>query len=180
MRRHVLDLVFLIGIAFKALDGLVEVVVGLPLLFLSPATLTALVRGATAGELLEDPHDRVARLLQSGVAQLHGHGAFFLGVYLLVHGVVKLAIVVALVVGATRVYPWAIAALSALTIYQIVEFALHPSVGIALLTLLDIAIIALTVREWREGRSLRDTLRATGAWTRSARADRAAADRSPS
>ena len=78
----------------------------------------------------------------------------------------KAAIVVALVLGAIRVYPWAIAALSALTVYQIVELVLHPSVGLVLLTLLDLAVIALTWREWRRRHSLRETLAETRAWLR--------------
>jgi uncharacterized membrane protein len=164
--RHLLDVVFLLGVVVKGLDGLVEVVAGIPLLFVSPASLTSFVQGIAARELLEDPHDLVATLLVRGVAQLHGRDAVLLGVYLLVHGIVKLAIVTALILGAVRVYPWAIAALAALTVYQIVELVLHPSVGLALLTALDLVIIALTWREWRECRSLRQTWAATIAWIR--------------
>ncbi|MGO4250379.1 hypothetical protein AB4Y87_24565 [Paenarthrobacter sp. RAF54_2] len=40
-------------------------------------------------------------------------GSAFVAAYLLVHGIVKLAIVVALLIGSRRVYPWAIAALIA-------------------------------------------------------------------
>lgn len=144
--RHLLDAVFLLGVVFKGLDGLVELIVGIPLLFLPPTTITAVV-----GHL---------------ATHLHGHDALLLGVYLVVHAVVKLAIVTALIVGALRVYPWAIAALGALTIAQLVDLCLHPSIGVAALTALDLVIIALTWREWRERHSLRQTWSATLAWLR--------------
>lgn len=164
--QHVLDLVFLLGVTFKAIDGLGEILIGIPLLFITPAGVTGAVQHLTARELAEDPHDLIANLLVHGVNHLAGSDLRLLGIYFLVHGIVKVAIVVAIIVGAVRVYPWAIAALTALTIFQIVELALKPSIGIALLTVLDIIIIALTWREWRERRSLRDTARETWRWLR--------------
>ncbi|MDO8105852.1 DUF2127 domain-containing protein [Isoptericola sp. b441] len=166
--QHVLDLVFLIGVTFKAIDGLGEILIGIPLLFITPAGVTNAVHHLTARELAEDPHDLIANLLVHGVNHLAGSDLRLLGIYFLVHGIVKAAIVIAIIIGAIRVYPWAIGALTALTIFQIVELALHPTISVALLTVLDIIIIALTWREWREHRSLRDTARETWRWLRPA------------
>lgn len=164
--QHVLDLVFLLGVTFKAIDGLGEILIGIPLLFLTPAGVTTAVQHLTARELTEDPHDLIANLLVHGVNHLAGSDLRLLGIYFLVHGIVKVAIVVAIIVGAVRVYPWAIGALTALTIVQVVELVLHPTIGVVLLTVLDVIIIALTWREWRECRSLRDTARETWRWIR--------------
>src|SRR4051794_29976261 len=49
--------------------------------------------------------------------------------YLLLHGVVNVAIVVALLIGSKRVYPWAMAALAAFVLFQIYELVTKPSVG---------------------------------------------------
>jgi uncharacterized membrane protein len=177
LRDHVLDLVFLIGIAVKGLDGLGELVLGVPLLFFSHTQLSSAAHSVTAEELTEDPHDLVANLLLRSTAHA-GHGTLlFVALYLIVHGVVKLAIIAALVWGAERVYPWAIAALVAFTAFQLVEFVLHPSVSVALLTVLDVVIIALTWREWRQHRSLRETLATTVAWIRAGRHRRRSAAR---
>ena len=174
-RDHVLDLAFLIGIGVKGLDALSELLLGVPLLFFSHAQLDSLARSVTAEELTEDPHDLVANLLLRSTAHV-GHGTLlFVAVYLIVHGVVKLAIIAALIWGAERIYPWAIAALAAFTVFQLVEFVLHPSVSVALLTVLDIVIIALTWREWRQHRSLRETLATTVAWIRDGHRRRSAA-----
>ena len=163
---HLLDLVFLAGVAAKALDGLAELAGGLPLIFLVPGSVFAIVHRFTTGELLEDPHDLLANLLANGVAHLSAADLRFTAVYLTIHGLVKVAIVIALIAGATKVYPWALAALASLTIFQIIEFAIHPTIGLAVLSVVDIVIIALTWREWRSQRSLRMTARDTWHWLR--------------
>ncbi|MET4783179.1 DUF2127 domain-containing protein [Glaciihabitans sp. UYNi722] len=171
-RDHILDVVFLVGVFFKGLDGLVELIGGVLLLFLSPSGLTSVAHSLTGGELLEDPHDIIANLLIKGAHQLGGQGAFFISLFLLIHGVVKLAIVISLIVGATKIYPWAIGALGILAIVQSVGFVVKPSIGVALLTILDFVVIALTWREWRQHRGLKETLCETIAWIRSAKASR--------
>lgn len=165
VRGHVLDLLFLIGVTLKGLDGAGELLLGLPLLFFSHAQLTSLAHSVTAEELTEDPHDLVANLLLRSAHTTHGT-LLFVSLYLVVHGVVKLAIVFALIWGKERVYPWAIGALGLFVVFQVVELVLHPSVSVVLLTALDIVVIALTWREWRQRRSLRETFTTTVAWLR--------------
>ncbi|GAA4141048.1 DUF2127 domain-containing protein [Leifsonia shinshuensis] len=164
MRERVLDLVFLLGVLFKGLDGLVEVAGGVLLLFTTPAALLSAANRVTAEELSEDPHDLIANLIVHGATHLHSGGVAFVAAYLLLHGVVKLAIVVALLVGSRRVYPWAMVALGAFLIFQLYELVTKPSVGVAVLTVFDAVIIWLTWREWRRNRELRTTWRGTVAW----------------
>lgn len=159
-----MDLVFLVGVFLKGLDGLVELIGGTVLLVLPPQQLLLTAHAITAKELAEDPDDLLANLLLHGAAHLHGQSVTFLSLYMLLHGVVKLAIVVALVVGSRRVYPWAIAALLLFLGYQIYEIVVAPSPFIIALTVLDAAIVVLTWREWRNHRTLRDSLRSTQAW----------------
>jgi uncharacterized membrane protein len=158
-RERWFDLVFLVGFGCKAIDGLVELVIGLPLLVLRPAQVDAVARLATATELREDPTDLLAHLIRHSVTNLSAETSVIAAVYLIVHGLVKLGIVAAILRGSRRLYPWAIAALGAFVIWQASEFVQHPSVGLALLTLFDVVIVALTIREWRHHRSLGDALR---------------------
>lgn len=85
----------------------------------------------------------------------------FVAVYLLLHGVVKVAIVTALLLGTRGVYPWALGALIAFVLFQTYQLIRSPGVGLALLTALDLLIVWLTWREWRLGRELRGTWRDT-------------------
>lgn len=164
MRSHLLDLAFLLGVLLKGVNGVFELVAGAVLLFLSPSQLVSVTQRVVAGELSEDPQDLIANWLLHGAAHFDSATVAFVGAYLLVHGVVKLAIILALVLGSLKVYPWAIAALSAFLLFQAYELVVHPSAAVAALVVLDAVIVWLTWREWRQGSSLRETAARTRTW----------------
>jgi uncharacterized membrane protein len=163
-RELVFDWAFLVGVLLKAVDGLIEVVVGIPLLFLSTDQVAAFARTITAGELAEDPNDFLANLIVREVTRIDHHGIIIAAIYLLVHGVVKLAIVLTLWVGSRRAYPWAIGALTVLLVVQLVDLVLRFTVGVLLLTVLDLVIILLTFREWQHQRTLHQVIDARLPW----------------
>ncbi|MBM7502790.1 DUF2127 domain-containing protein [Agromyces aurantiacus] len=164
MRERVLDLAFLVGVLLKGVDGLVEVVGGVVLLAVPSDRLLGAARAVTAHELAEDPHDVLANLLVHGVQHLDLGTSRFLAAYLLLHGLVKLAIVAALLLGTRRVYPWAIAALLGFLVFQVTQLIAAPTVTVLVLTVFDVLIVVLTWREWRQGRTLRETWRSTVDW----------------
>lgn len=165
-RSLVLDWMFLVGVALKGLDGLVELLLGVPLLFLSHAQLAALAGSLAAGLFSEDPDSLLAGLILRESARIDTRDMVIGAVYLIVHGVVKLAIVVALARGSRRVYPWAVGVLGLLAVAQIVELVLRFTLGVLLLTGLDLLIIALIAREWRQARALPDVVRLRAPWLR--------------
>src|SRR6516225_10067788 len=65
-----LDKTFKIGLVLKGLDGILEVVGGILLLFLSPHAIEHIARTLTAHELSEDPHDLIARYLVHSTSHL--------------------------------------------------------------------------------------------------------------
>ena len=90
-----LDDTFKVSVTLKGIDGFLEAVGGLVLLFVSPATLNHVVRTLVAHELSQDPHDLMARhVLKSADDLAHG-GRVFAAMYLLSHGVAKVVLVVA-------------------------------------------------------------------------------------
>lgn len=174
MKDRILDLVFLIGVLFKGVDGLGELFGGIVLLFVGPTRLRGMANHLTAHELSHDPDDAIANFIRHEAAHLGETGVAFLAIYLLLHGIVKLAIVIALLVGSRRVYPWAIGALIAFVLFQVYELVTAPTIGFVFLTAFDLVIIWLTWREWRRDRELRDTWRGTVDWV--FRRDRQRAD----
>lgn len=145
-----LDRVFAVGIVGKGLNGAAELVGGVLLLLVSPTALHHLVVALTQGELSEDPHDVVATHLLHTVNGLDSRATLFGAVYLLLHGAVKLVLVVALLQNRLWAYPWMIGVLGAFIAYQLYRIALQPSAGLVALTVFDAAIVALTWREMRE------------------------------
>jgi uncharacterized membrane protein len=154
-RESALDRTFRISVALKGLDGLLEVVGGIVLLFISPATLQSWVKSLTAHELAQDPHDFIARHLLHSASQL-SHGTVLFGaVYLLTHGIAKIVLVVAVLREQLWAYPWMMALLGVFIVYQVYRLSYRVTIVLLLLTLFDVFVLVLTVLEYRKRRRRR-------------------------
>jgi len=160
--RDLLDQAFLVGIVLKGLDGVLEVVGGLLLLLVTPATIDRVTRALTQHELSEDPHDFIANHLLHAAGSLTGGSVRFGAAYLLTHGLVKIVLVGALLRDKLWAYPWMIAFLKAFIAYQVYRMTFAPSIGLAGLTVFDAVVAWLTYREYLKQRSIaRSALRRT-------------------
>ena len=138
----------------KGLDGVLEVVGGILLLFLSPDAIEHLVRMLTAHELSEDPHDLVARYLLHTTAHLNHGTTLFGAIYLLSHGIAKIVLVALVLRDKLWAYPWLIGLLLAFIAYQLYQItAVHFSAGLTALTVFDAVLVWLTWREYRATRA---------------------------
>jgi len=159
-----LDKTFKIGLVLKGLDGILEVIGGVTLLFLSPQAIQHLVRVLTAHELSEDPHDLIARYLLHTTAHLHHGTTLFGAIYLLSHGIAKIVLVALVLKDKLWAYPWLIGLLLAFIAYQLYEItAVHFSIGLTLLTIFDAILVWLTWREYRAKRAHQHQARAPAA-----------------
>ena len=73
----------------------------------------------------------------------------FAAVYLLLHGIIKIVLVVALLRNQAWAYPSMIAFLLVFIVYQLYRLVLSPTLGLTVLTIFDALIVWLTWREWR-------------------------------
>lgn len=152
--RDWLDRLFAIGIIGKGLNGLAELIGGLLLLFVTPDSIHHLVAVVTRGELSEDPNDLVARYLLHTANGLTGSAVIFGAVYLLVHGAVKIVLVIALLLNKLWAYPCMITVLLIFIGYQLYRIALQPSAALVVLTAFDVLIVTLTWLEYRRQRRI--------------------------
>lgn len=150
-----LDWTFEIALILKGLDGVLEVIGGLLLLFISTARFDSWVVALTQHELSEDPNDFIANQLLTASGHLSDGGQAFAAFYLLAHGVVKVVLVAAVMKDKLWAYPWMIAFLIAFIGYQCYLMAVNPTIGIALLTIFDVLMIWLTYREYVKRRVMR-------------------------
>jgi uncharacterized membrane protein len=148
--RDLLDQTFEVGIILKGLDGVLEVIGGLLLLVVTPATIDRIVTSLTQHELSEDPHDLLATHLLKTAHGLTGSAVLFGAVYLLAHGLVKVVLVAALLKDQLWAYPWMIAFLGVFIVYQLYRLSLRSSLGLTALTIFDAGIACLTWREYRK------------------------------
>ena len=150
-----LDRTFRVTVALKGLDGLLEVVVGTVLLFVSPDSINHLVRTLTAHELAQDPTDFIARHLVATAGHLNRGATLYSAVYLLAHGVAKILLVGLVLRDKLWAYPWMIALLLAFIGYQAYQLTSKFSIALILLSLFDALVVWLTWREYRSKRQAR-------------------------
>ena len=148
-----LDRVFDVSITLKGLDGVLEVIGGVLLLFLTPSRLNAIVEFLTQHELSQDPKDFIATHLLFYAQRYTASTSLFLAFYLFSHGIIKIILVVALLQQRLWAYPLAIVVLGLFIVYQIYRLALQVSFGLLVLTLFDIFIVGLTALEYRKHRA---------------------------
>lgn len=150
-RPTVLDRVFAVGVVIKGIDGAVELIAGLALL-LAPSAIDAALNWIAGRAQAENSGADafVATVIAHAHAQLAAGGTGFLIAFLISHGVIKLALVYALLRRILKAYPWAIGILIAFLAYQLVVLAMAPSWAQVLFSVLDAVIIVLVWREYRE------------------------------
>ena len=147
-----LDKVFWAGVVLKGLNGVAELFGGVLLLLVSPSQIHLFAVAVTREELGEDPNDRIANEILQLTNHLSGSQTLFGAVYLLLHGIVKVVLVVALLRDKLWAYPWMIAFLAAFIGYQLVEIARTGSLPLVGLTVFDTVLCWLTWLEYRKHR----------------------------
>lgn len=159
---HALDTTFRVGLVLKAADGLLEIIAGTLLLFISPSTINRIAHTLTAHELSEDPHDRLAHYILHTTGHLSSGTTLFGAIYLLSHGISKVVLVVLVLRNKLWAYPWLIALLGVFIVYQLyVMIFVRYSWALAALTAFDVFLVWLTWREYQARRSERLVTRAT-------------------
>jgi uncharacterized membrane protein len=147
---------FRIAILLKGIDGALEVLGGTAVWLLSPSLAQSVVRRLFRHELAEDPRDFLATHLLWATRHLAA-GRWFAVAFLLTHGAAKLILVISLWFNRLWAYPLMIAVLVAFIAYQTAQFTQTHSTILALLTLFDLAILALTGWEYREQLRIRSS-----------------------
>ena len=86
---------FRVAIALKGLDGALQVVGGLVLLFVPASVITGFAHAVVTRDLLGDPEGALARHLELAAGH-YAEGRTFAEAYLLAHGLIILGLVWAL------------------------------------------------------------------------------------
>lgn len=140
---------FLAAMVFKGADGCIELIGAVALFVTTRPGIQHVVAWLTREELAEDPNDFFATHAVNMAQHLTVGTQHFAAAYLLVHGVIKLALVAGLLRGLRWMFPLALIVLAAFIGYQFYRLAHIPSWSLGLFTLLDVVVVALIAREWR-------------------------------
>lgn len=140
---------FRIALVVKGIDGAAELLGAIALLLVSGDWIHRTVAHVLARDLLGPPDGSLARHLVHGTDEFANGNRTFVVLYLGLHGLIKLVLVAALLRKWLPAYPPAAAVLGLFVVYELVHAAQTGSVLLAVLAVLDVAIVVLVVREYR-------------------------------
>lgn len=140
---------FEVSVILKALNGVIEMLIGVSVFFITKETLTQFVAFIARVELSEDPGDLLANYLVKAVEHYTFTSQMYISIYLLSHGVLKVALVYCLLKKYLWAYPTAIVVFGLFGVYQIYAYIHAPHLSLLFLTLLDVFIMFVTYIEYR-------------------------------
>ena len=140
---------FEVSVILKALNGVIEMLIGVSVFFITKETLTQFVAFIARVELSEDPGDLLANYLVRAVEHYTLTNQMYISIYLLTHGILKVALVYCLLKKYLWAYPTAIVVFGLFGTYQMFAYVHTPNPSLLLLTLLDVFIMAVTYFEYR-------------------------------
>lgn len=142
-------LAFVVGMVFKGIDGLLELLGGVALLLITRSGIDRLAElieqqeiGGGFGSALASHAAHAARHFTPGAQH-------FAIIYLFAHGAIKLLLVGGLLRGVRWVFPVALVVLTGFIAYQLYRLTIGMSWLLATITLIDAIVVALIWFEWR-------------------------------
>jgi uncharacterized membrane protein len=150
LSRTLSHLAYLVTILFKGFVGFLEFTGGAIIALSGPQRLYSFVLSYPVPELYDRGHDHAARLISQGAALLAQSQTTFIIIYLLVHGILKMAITTVLLRGRGEwVFPFASTILAGFIAYMSYELIDEWSNWILALALFDTFTLSLVLNEWR-------------------------------
>ena len=143
-----IGLYFRLGVFFKGLFSLVEIIGGLLALFVPVSYVTDIVVRLAEGELVEDPNDFVATNLLHLAQHYAMASGTFIAIYLLSRGLIKIFLVVALLKNQLWAYPSSLVVLGLFVLYQLYQIATTHSVLLILFTVFDAIVMWFIWKEY--------------------------------
>lgn len=141
--------IYKVGVGIKGFDGTVELIAGI-WLWAAPHSLQQLLQSWHAS--ISGWDSGLAPHLANGVSkvsdELYGEVLVFAIAFLLSHGIIKLALVYALLEEVLWAYPYALGVLGLFVVVQIVTLMTRPGLGMAILLALNILIMLIVWGEW--------------------------------
>jgi uncharacterized membrane protein len=145
VRENSIYRLFEIGIILKGLDGVLEIILGLALLF---TNVTEIVQTLVQNELIEDPNGFFVRHLH-GIVSLTPHAQYIGALYLLSHGIVKAFLSVAILRNKFWAYPAGMTFFGIFALYEFIRFFGTQSLLILAAALFDTVVVLLIWHEYR-------------------------------
>ncbi len=140
---------FDLALLLKAIDGGFEVLVALLVLVTPPSLVLTMTTFITGGELAQDPGDPIASALNSAAHSFTIHTHYLLAFYLVLHGAIKIFLVIGIFAGKKISYPLFMAALALFGAYEAYRGFMRQETLLQVLAIFDFSLLILTAYEYR-------------------------------
>ncbi|MBV9349318.1 MAG: DUF2127 domain-containing protein [Patescibacteria group bacterium] len=147
--RKLFHELFEITILIKAVYGVLEILLGIVILFFSRHLITYLLLHLVQGELGEDPENWLAKQIVHFSSQITSSSELFVGIYFFAGGAIKTIYISGLLLGRAWAYPAAIVCMALFAIYELYRITQTHSIVLMIFTALDILTILLVWHEYR-------------------------------
>ena len=148
-----LHLAYLVAITIKGIDGLIETIAGLIVAIVGSEQLYILALRLTAPEIEVNPASQTAHLVRHAADKLASAPSDFVVMYLIAHGVIKLALAINLMIEKAWVFPVASVFLTGFILYMSHRLTMLWSPWLFAFLLFDTVTLALVLNEWRTHRA---------------------------
>lgn len=137
------------ALILKAINGGLEIFVAALIFIVPPTFVLALVEFVTGGELTQDPDDPIVGGLLNAAQTFAVHTHYLFASYLVLHGAVKIALVVGIFMGKKIAYPLFMVALVIFGTYETYRGFLRHEILLQIFAVFDITLLFLTAHEYR-------------------------------
>lgn len=156
-RGLILHDIFETAIFLKGLNGIFQLVLGLVILFISLSGIHNIANMILQQELTQDPSDPFANFIINFTQTLNLSTKEFIGIYLLIHGILNLFIMISLWKEKHWAYPTSGVIIALMIIYQIIRYTHTHSLTLIIITLIDMVILSLLLQEYHKHWKSRST-----------------------
>jgi len=154
-REKLLHWAFEVGIWFKGIDGVLELIGGVLLLCTAPDTVNHFIVDLTERELRQDPGDFICNTLRHAGDHFSDKTRFWGSAYLLSHGAIKVFLATGIILGKLWAYPTAMIIIGGFILFQSGRLTVHFSWPLLAATVIDIVIVLLVWREYHRDKRRR-------------------------
>jgi len=142
-------LYFRISIFIKGAISLAETAAGIALLFIPVSYFLNLLAAYAESELQENANSFIASHLLSLAHQAATISGTFIAIYILSRGLIKVALIWAMLKNKLRAYPASLVVLGLFVLYQLYEVATTGAYAIVALTIFDLVVMYFIWREYQ-------------------------------
>ncbi len=140
---------FDLALILKIVNGALEALAALLVLFVPPSLVLKLAEFATSRELAQDIDDPIATAIQSSAAAFAVHSHYFLALYLALHGGIKILLVLGIFAKKKAAYPLFMISLAIFGSYEAYRGFILDETLLKAIAAFDFTLLLLTAHEYR-------------------------------